>query len=70
MSLKGRTFKAIELNKYLEIIIILVFLGIILVSLKLATGQSGNLTLNQTSGLANNQTEVYDDALMNVPKKC
>ena len=52
MSLKVRTFKAIELNKYLEIVIILAFLSIILVSLKFTYGQSGNLTVNQTNGLA------------------
>ena len=68
MSLKVRTFKVIELNKYLEIVIILAFLSIILVSVKLATGQSGNLTMNRTNRLANNQTEVYGDVLMEVIK--
>jgi len=68
MSLKVGTFKGIKLNRYLEIVIILAFLSIILVSLKLATGQSGNLTMNQTKGLAHNQTEVYDDTLMDVIK--
>ena len=54
------------MNKYIEIIIILAFLSIILVSLKLATGQSGNLTMNQTTSLGNNQTEAHGDALMDV----
>ena len=65
-SLKVRTFKHFGLNKYLEIIFILAFLGIILVSIKLATGQSGNQSINGTNGLANNRTEVYGDALMDV----
>ena len=52
MSLKGRTFKAIELNKYLEIIIILAFLSIVLAALKLVHGQLGNLTVNQINGAA------------------
>ena len=64
MSLKVSTFKVIKLNKYLEIIIIVVLL--VLASLKLAHGQSGNLTMNQTNGLAQNQTEVYGDTLMDV----
>ena len=68
MSLKARTFKDIKLNKYLGIVIILAFLSTTLVSLKLAYGQSGNLTLNQTNGLAQNQTELYGDALMDVIK--
>ena len=55
-----------RLNKYLEIIIILAFLSTILVSLKLAYGQSSNLTMNQTNGLAQNQTEIYGDTLMDV----
>jgi len=54
------------LNKYLEIIVILAFLSIILFSLKLAHGQSNNLTMNQTNGLAYNQTEAYRDTLMDV----
>ena len=66
MSLKVRTFRLIKLNKYLEIVIILAFLSIILVSVKLATGQSGNLTMNRTNRLAHNQTEVYGDTLMEV----
>ena len=66
MSLKVSTFKVIKLNKYLEIIIILALLSIALLSLKLAYGQSGNLTMNQTNGLAQNQTEVYGDTLMDV----
>ena len=66
MSLKVRTFKDLRLNKYLEIIILLAFLSNILVSLKLAYGQSSNLTMNQTNGLAQNQTEVYHDTLMDV----
>ena len=57
-----------KLNMYLEIIIILAFLTIILVSIKLATGQSDNITANQTTGLPNNQTEVYGDVLMDVLK--
>ena len=57
------------MNKYLEIVIILAFLSIILVSLKLVTGQSGNnLTMNKTKGVASNQTEVYRDTLMDVIK--
>ena len=56
------------MNKYLEIVIILAFLSIILVSLKLATGQSGNITMNQTKGLAYNQTEALRDTLMDVIK--
>ena len=44
----------------------LAFLSTILVSLKLAYGQSGNLTMNQTNGLAQNHTEVYGDTLMDV----
>ena len=39
-----------------------------LVSLNFTYGQSGNLTMNQTKGLAHNQTEVYDDTLMDVIK--
>jgi hypothetical protein len=66
MSLKVRTFKDLRLKKYLEIIILLAFLSTTLVSLKLAYGQSGNLTMNQTNGLAQNQTEVYGDTLMDV----
>ena len=66
MSLKVSTFKVIKLNKYLEIIIIVALLSIVLTSLKLVHGQSGNLTMNQTSGLAQNQTEVYGDTLMDV----
>jgi hypothetical protein len=66
MSLKVSNFKVIKLNKYLGIVIMLAFLSTILVSLKLAYGQSGNLTMNQTNGLAQNQTEVYGDTLMDV----
>jgi hypothetical protein len=54
------------LNKYLEVIIIVALLSIVLASLKLAHGQSGNLTMNQTTGLAENQTEAYGDVLMDV----
>jgi hypothetical protein len=61
-----RTFTEL-LNKYIEIIIILVFLSTILVSLKLAYGQLDNLTVNQTSGLEN-QTEAYDSVLMGIIK--
>jgi|SRR4029078_7905137 len=68
MCLKERTLKLIKLNKYLEIVFILAFLSIVLVPLKLAHGQSGNLTMTQTKGLAHNQTEVYDDTLMDVIK--
>jgi hypothetical protein len=68
MSLKVGSFKVIRLNKYLGIVIMLAFLCTILVSLKLAYGQSGNLTMNQTTGLAQNQTEIYGDALMDVIK--
>ena len=65
-SLKASIFKDIKLNKYLGIVIMLAFLSTTLVSLKLAYGQSGNLTINQTNGLAQNQTEVYHDTLMDV----
>jgi hypothetical protein len=44
----------------------LAFLSTTLVSLKLAYGQSGNLSMNQTNGLTQNQTEVYHDTLMDV----
>jgi hypothetical protein len=54
------------LNKYLEIVIILAFLSTILVTLKLAYGQTYNLTVNQT-GLEN-QTEAYGSVLMGVIK--
>ena len=47
-----------KLNKYLAIVIILAILGTVLISLKLAHGQSDNMTMNQTTGLAENQTEV------------
>ena len=66
MSLKVSTFKVIKLNKYLGIVIMLAFLSTTLVSLKLAYGQSGNLSMNQTNGLTQNQTEVYHDTLMDV----
>jgi Na+-transporting NADH:ubiquinone oxidoreductase subunit NqrF len=56
------------LNKYLEIIIIVAVLSIVLASLKLAHGQSGNLTVNQTNRIAQNQTVAYGDALMDVIK--
>jgi hypothetical protein len=68
MSLKVRTIKDIKLNKFLEIVIILAILGTVLVSLKLAYGQPGNLTMNQTKELAHNQTEVYGDVLMDMIK--
>ena len=68
MSLKVSSFKVIKLNKYLGIVIMLAFLSTTLVSLKLAYGQSGNLTMNQTNGLAQNQTELYGDALIDVLK--
>ena len=55
-----------KLNKYLGIVFILAFLSTTLVSDKLAYGQSGNLTLNQTAGPAQNQTEIYGDTLMDV----
>jgi hypothetical protein len=66
MSLKLSTFKVIKLNKYLGILIMLAFLSTTLVSLKLAHGQLDNLTMNQTNGLVQNQTEVYGDTLMDV----
>ena len=56
--LKVRIFKDMKLNKYLAIVIILAILGTVLISLKLAHGQSDNMTMNQTTGLAENQTEV------------
>jgi hypothetical protein len=68
MSLKVRTFKVIKLNKYLGIIIMLAFLSTTLVSLKFTYGQSGNLTMNQTKGPIQNQTEAYGDVLMDVIK--
>jgi hypothetical protein len=68
VSLKVSTFKVIKLNKYLGIVIMLVFLSTTLVSLMLAYGQSGNLTMNQTNRLGQNQTEVYGDVLMDVIK--
>ena len=55
------------MNKYLEIIIIVAVLSAVLASLKLAHGQSGNLTVNQTTG-QKNQTEAYDSILMGVIK--
>ena len=57
-----------SLNKFLEIIIIVGVLSIVIASLKLAHGQSGNLTMNQTNGLAENQTDAYGDVLMDVIK--
>ena len=67
MSLKVRTFKVIKLNKFLGIIIMLAFLSTTLVFLKLAYGQ-GNVTVNQTKGPLQNQTEAYGDVLMDVIK--
>ena len=46
----------------------LLFLSTTLVSLEFTYGQSGNLTVNQTNGLAHNQTEAYGDVLMDVIK--
>ena len=57
MSLKASIFKDIKLNRYLGIVVILAFLA-----------QVGNLTVNQTNGLAQNQTGVYGDVLMDVIK--
>ena len=68
MSLKVRTFKVSKLNRFLGIVIMVVFLSTMFVSFKLAYGQSGNLTMNQTNGLAQNQTEVYGDVLLDVIK--
>lgn len=68
MSLKARTFKEIKLNRYLGIVITLAFLSTTLVFLKSTYGQSGNLTMNQTNGLAQNHTEAYSDVLMDVIK--
>jgi hypothetical protein len=68
MSLKVRTFNVIQLKKYLGIIIMLAFLSTTLVSLKFTYGQSGNLTVNQTNRIAQNQTEAYGDVLMDVIK--
>ena len=53
------------LNRYLEIIIIVAVLSIVLASLKLAHGQSIDLTVNQTT---ENQTDAYDSILMGVIK--
>jgi hypothetical protein len=44
----------------------LAFLSTTLVSLKFTYGQSGNLTMNQTNRIAQNQTEAYGDVLMDV----
>ena len=66
MGLKVRTFKDIKLNKYLGIVIMLAFLSTTLVSLKFTYGQSGNLTVNQTNRIGQNQTEAYSDVLMDV----
>lgn len=55
-----------KLNKNLGIVFILAFPSTTLVSDKLAYGQSGNLTLNQTTGHAQYQTEIYGDTLMDV----
>lgn len=60
--------KDIKLNKYLGIIFILAFFSTALVSLKFTYGQSGNLTVNQTSRIAQNHTEAYSDVLMDVIK--
>ena len=68
MSFKVRTFKVIKLNKYLGIVMMLAFLSTILVSLKLAYEQEDNLTVNKTSRLAQNKTEIYGDTLMDVRK--
>jgi hypothetical protein len=54
------------MSKYLEIIILVAVLCIVLASLKLSHGQSGNLTINQTNGLAQYKTEAYGDVLMDV----
>ena len=53
------------MNRYLEIIIIVAVLSIVLASLKLAHGQSIDLTVNQTT---ENQTDAYDSILMGVIK--
>ena len=53
------------MNRYLEIIIIVAILSIVLASLKLAHGQSYDLTVNQTT---QNQTDAYDSILMGVIK--
>ena len=68
MSLKASTFKDIKLNKYLGIVVILALLSTTLVSLKFTFGQSGNLTVNQTNRIAENQTDAYGDVLMDVIK--
>ena len=51
----------------LEIIIIIAVLSVVFISLKLAHGQSDNLTVNQTTELEN-QTEAYDSVLLGVIK--
>ena len=56
------------MNKYLGIVFILAFLSTALVSLKFTYGQSGNLTVNQTNRIAENQTDAYGDVLMDVIK--
>jgi hypothetical protein len=66
MSLKARTYKDIKLNKYLGIVIMIVFLSTTIVSLEFTYGQSGNLTMNQTNRIAQNQTEAYGDVLMDI----
>lgn len=68
MSLKVGNIQRYEMNKCLEIVIMLAFLSTILVSLKLAYGQSDKLTVNQTTGFKENQTEIYDSTLMAVIK--
>ena len=68
MSLKVRTFKVSKLNSFLGIVIMVVLLSTMFVSFKLAYGKSGNLTMKQTNGLAQNQTEVYVDVLTDVIK--
>lgn len=37
-----------------------------ILALKLAHGQLGNRTVNRTNGVAQNKTEAYGDALMDV----
>ena len=59
--------QVIKLKKYLEIIVIAAVLSVVLASLKLAHGQSDNLTINQTT-VQKNQTETYDSILMGVIK--
>ena len=53
------------MNRYLKSVLVVAVLSIVLASLKLAHGQSNDLTVNQTT---ENQTDAYDSILMGVIK--